>query len=376
MALLNKIKELLALGSANLISSIIFGLFWIFLATILSTNDYGEIGFFFSVANIGSSIALLGIGGTIVVYEAKKQNIFPASFVIVLISATISSVLAFVLTQNLIVSFLLFGMTVFYVILSGLNGNKRYRDYSTHLILRAFVTIGLSFILFQFYGIDGILFGYFISSLLIIKELKSLLKNKEFNFSVLRSKVKFMAFSYGNRMSRVLLWSGDKLLIGSMFGFSFLGNYYFAVQVLMLLDTIPRAIAQYLIPQESEGQKNKKIKIFSIILACIIALISVILAPVLVKEMLPQFEESILSIQVLSIALIPLSISTIQMSEFLGRENAKFVLLGSAFQSGLYIILVVVLGQSYGLLGISIGFLISAIIRTLFNLIDRSKKTN
>jgi len=356
-----------------LISSIIFGLFWIFLATILSTNDYGEIGFFFSVANIGSAIALLGFTGTIVVYEAKKQNIFPASFVIVLISATISSVLAFVLTQNLIVSLLLFGLTVFYVILSGLNGNKRYRDYSIHLILRASVTIGLSFILFQFYGINGILFGYFIASLLIIKELKSLLKNKEFNFSVLKSKINFTALSFGNKISHVLLWSGDKILIGSMFGFSFLGNYYFAVQVLMLLDAIPRSIAQYLIPQESEGQKNKKLKIFSIIVACIVALTSIVLAPILVMEILPQYEDAIMSIQILSIAIIPLSISMIQQSEFLGRENPKFVLLGSAFQSALYLIFVVVLGQSYGLLGIALGFLISAIFRTLFNLIIRNK---
>jgi len=373
MTLLNKIKELLSLGSANLISSIIYGLFWIFLATILTTEDYGEIGFFISVANIGSSVALLGIGGTIVVYEAKKQNIFPAGLVIVLISSAITSVFAFVLTQNLIVSVLLFGMTLFYVTLSGLNGNKRYRDYSTHLILRASVTIGLSLILFQFYGINGILFAYFVSSLLIIKELKSLLKNKEFNFSVLRSKVNFIVFTYGNRISRVLLWSGDKLLIGSMFGFSFLGNYYFAAQVLMLLDTIPRVISLYLIPQESEGQKNKKLKIFSIIVACLIALISIILAPILVKELLPQYEETIVPIQILSLAIIPLSISMIQQSEFLGRENPKFVLLGSALQSILYLILIVVLGQSYGLLGIASGFLISTIFRTLFNIIGRNK---
>ena len=66
---------------------------------------------------------------------------------------------------------------------------------------------------------------------------------------------------FGNRISQVLLMYGDKILIGSIFGFSMLGNYYFAFQVFMLLDTIPKSISQYLLPQEAEGKKNKKLKI-------------------------------------------------------------------------------------------------------------------
>ena len=80
-------------------------------------------------------------------------------------------------------------------------------------------------------------------------------------------------------------------------------------------------------------------------------------------------------IQVLSFAIIPLSISMIQQSEIFGRENSKFILIGSAFQTGLYLSLAVVLGLSYGLLGIAVGFLISAILRTIFNLFERKKIT-
>jgi len=372
MALLNKIKDLLSLSSANIISSLIYGLFWIFLASVFTNEEYGELGFFMSVANVGSGIALLGLGGTILVYEAKKENVFPVSFVIVLISSTVVSIASFVLTQNILASLLLFGMTIFFVILNALNAKQRYRDYSIYLILRAIITIVLSFIFFQFFGIYGILLGYFIATLIIIKELRSLLKNKKISFSILRSKFNFTAFTFGNRVSQVLLMYGDKILIGSIFGFSMLGNYYFAFQVFMLLDNIPRSISQYLVPQEAEGKKNKKLKITSIIAASIISVIAIILAPIGIMALFPQYQDSIFPIQILSVAIIPLSISGIQQAEFFGRENSKFVLMGSIFQSVLYLVLIVLLGSNYGLLGIAIGFLISAIAITIFYLFGRN----
>ena len=124
MVIFSKIKDLLSLSSANLISSLIYGLFWIFLASLFTNEEYGELGLFMSVARVGSGIALLGLAGTILVYEAKNQNIFPASFVIVLISSTVASIVAFVLTQNFMASLLLFGLTIFFIILSALNAKK------------------------------------------------------------------------------------------------------------------------------------------------------------------------------------------------------------------------------------------------------------
>jgi len=372
MVLFNKIKDLLSLSSANLISSLVYGLFWIFLASLFTSEEYGELGFFMSVANVGSAIALLGLRGTVVVYEAKNQNIFPASFVIVLISSTLASIVVFLLTQNILASLLLFGLTIFFIILGVINAKKRYRDFSIHLILRATITVVLSFIFFQFFGIHGILLGYFIAALIVIKELRSLLKNKKIDFSILRSKFNFTAFSFGNRVSQVLLRSGDKILIGSIFGFSMLGNYYFAFQVFMLLDTIPRSILRYLVPQEAEGKKNKKLKITSIIAASIISVIAIILAPIGIMALFPQYQDSIISIQILCVSIIPLSISGIQQAEFFGRENSKFVLMGSVFQIVLYLVLIVLLGSNYGLLGIAIGFLISAIAITIFYLFGRN----
>ena len=178
-----------------------------------------------------------------------------------------------------------------------------------------------------------------------------------------------MLQAYATRLSLVIFWWGDKLLIEAWFGFTLLGSYDFAAQYLMLIDTIPRSIAQYLLPQESTGTKNKKIKILSILLASLIALISIIFVPFGIEAYFPHFEESIFPIQIMSIAIIPITISQIQMTEFLGKENTRIVLIGSVFQAGLYLLLLIPLGQNFALTGIAVGLVFAAISRTIFNLI-------
>jgi len=207
----------------------------------------------------------------------------------------------------------------------------------------------------------------FLTTIPVLKELPSFIRNNKFEFSVLKSKISFTLFSYATPLSAVFFLWGDKLVIGALFGYSLLGNYFFAAQYLLLLQVIPISIQQYLLPQEAEGQKNTKLKIFSVILAGLISLVSIIFVPIGIESLLPEYQDSILPIQIMSIGIIPLTISSIQQTQFLGRENSKIVLIGSVIQSGLYLILLVILGQSHGLVGIAYSFLAAVIIRTVFN---------
>jgi len=369
MNFLDKVKTILTLGSANFSASIISGLFWLFLAILLTKSQYGEIGFLMSVANVGYEISLLGLSITVVVYESKKQNIFPASFILILLSSSIVGIIAFILTQNFAVSILILGMTIFHLILAGLNSKKRYTSYSIYVLLRVVITVILALIFYQIFGLNGIIVGYFVATLIILKELSNFLKGKKIEFSKLKTKIRFSLQMWSDRISGVLFWWGDKLIIGTLFGFTVLGSYHFAAQYLLLMQTIPMSVGQYLIQQESEGQKNKKIKIFSILVATILAIISILIVPYGVNMILPEYEESIFPIQIMSIAVIPLTISTIQQSEFLGKEKSKFVLIGSIIQTGLYFSLIIILGQTFGLIGFAMGLLISAVFRTIINLI-------
>ena len=363
-----KLKDLLTIGSSNIIASIIGGLFWFYLAKILPKTEYGELGYFISSATVAAVISLLGLGLVVVVYGSKKQNVFPPSFVIILISSSISAAVVYVLTQNFTVSILIVGLAIFEIILQGLLSKQRYRGYSKYHLIRSVISVVLALIFYQFFGLNGILLGYFVGSLVALKELYPLIKNGKIEFSILRPKIKFMLESYSSRLSFVLRNGGDKLLIGSLFGFSILASFYLAAQYMILLSVIPKSVSQYLLPQESEGKKNKWIKIFSIFIAIVIAIISFVFVPFGVNTFFPNFPESILPIQIMSVALIPISVSSILRAEFFGKENSRIVLIGGVLETGIYFLLIILLGQSFGLIGIAIGFTASTFLRTIFDL--------
>ena len=151
-----KLKDLFTLSSSNITAALILSLFWLFIASIIEKSEYGELGFLMSVANVGAAFALLGLRSTIVVYESKQENIFPASFVLVLITASFAAAISFVFTQNLMVSFLIYGMAIFRIILSGINSQLRFKDFAIHTLLRAISALVLAIILFHIIGIDGI----------------------------------------------------------------------------------------------------------------------------------------------------------------------------------------------------------------------------
>ncbi len=364
-----KLADLFSIGSANIFASIIAGLFWLYLANIVTKTEYGEIGYLISLVSIASAISILGLGATILVYEPKKESVFTTSYVVILISSSLAGIVTYVISQNFIVSLLVIAMTSFTIILQGLLSRKNYRRFSINKILKATISIFLALLFYYIFGINGIFLGYIIGSLVILIELKSLVKDQKIKFSILKQKIKFMLPAYSNRLLDVSFVWGDKLLIGSIFGLSMLGSYFFAAQYLFLLQTIPLSIFQYLVPQESEGKKNKNIKIFSIILASLIAVISYLTLPFFVGTLFPNFEESIELMQIFSLAVIPITISQIQITQFLGKEKSQMVLIGGVFQTTIYLLLVVLLGNYFGLRGIAIGLVISVIIRIILNLL-------
>ena len=360
-------KDLLTIGTSQFISQIILGLFWIYLASILSKSEYGELGFLISIVNVAAVVSVLGLASTVVVYEAKKENIFPASLIIVFIVTSLTAVGTFFLYQNFAVSILAMGQAFFALMIAGINSQQRYGKLSGYRILRSIATIIFALILYQYLGITGIILGYFIATLFIVKEIHILLKGRKIDFSTLRTKIAFTTYSFINRLSNVFFYYGDKAIIGVIFGFFMLGSYQLAGQYLLLLEGIPRSIMVYLVPQESEGRKNKKTKIFSLVVSILIAIVSILAIPIAVTEILPDYEDAIMPIQILSLSVIPLTLSAIQQSEFLGKENSRAVLIGGILQSGLYLLFIPLLGIPFGLEGIAIGLLIAATVRTIYN---------
>ena len=93
---LSNFKDLSAVGIANIIPTVIGGLFWLYVATLVQVDEYGEINYLLAVAGIAGIISMLGAGSSVTVYTAKGDNIVP----IISFFAILSSVFMFSLAAK------------------------------------------------------------------------------------------------------------------------------------------------------------------------------------------------------------------------------------------------------------------------------------
>ena len=87
-----KSKNLTAVGIGNLVANGISSIFWLFLATELTKEEYGELGFWLAIIGMIGAFALLGSNNTLTVYVAKGVKIQPTIFFITLIAGIIASI--------------------------------------------------------------------------------------------------------------------------------------------------------------------------------------------------------------------------------------------------------------------------------------------
>ncbi len=361
-------KDHLLILTSRILAAVISGFFWFYLAVLLTKNEYGELGFLISIATIGHALSLLGLHQVIVVYEAKKEDILAPSISLGLLSAIIVSVISYVFIQNIQVSLLIVGIMFFTLLTVHLNAVKNYRSYSIHVILQRGLSLILAIVLYPIMGINGIILGVFLSNTPGIIILKDFFINRKFGISLLKPKIPFMIHNYFVTLNWFLFWFGDKIIIGSLFGFSLLANYQLASQFLLFLNTIPMAVAIYLLPLESQGIENKKLKLFIVLFSILLAFVAVFTLPFTIHHFLPTYEDSIFTMQIMSLSIIPITVATIIESEFLGKEKSKFVLISSSVSIGTYFILIPVLATNLGLIGLGIAFLCSSLIRAVFGI--------
>lgn len=348
-------------------------IFWFYFASLMTKEGYGEYGFLLSIATIGHSISMIGLSSTIVVYGAKKEDILGPSYTLGLISSVFVSILVFIFTNNFFLSLLVVFMTIFILFTSELASKKQYKEYSIYIILQRILNIVFAFLLFPLFGINGLLLSFIIANSPSLKGLANYLKTEKVTFTIFRPKIKFMINNHLTSLNNILFWWGDKILIGTLFNFSSLANYQIAVQVLMMLHTIPSALYIYLVPNESEGKNKSVSKRYSIVASILITISSIIFIPTLIDTFLPKFSESIFSIQIMSIAIIPITSYLILESEFLGKGFSLPLILGSTIQIIVYFSLLVILGNLYGMDGFSMSFLISSFARLIIYFIIKLK---
>ena len=374
MAGIKKIKDISAIGGADVFGTAMSAVFWFYLASQIEPSSYGEIHWFLGIASIFSGIALFGTANTLTVYTAKKIQIQSTLNFISLFASVILSFIVIVLFPSFYtidIGIILIAYVINVLAIGDLLGRKQYTNYSKYTLVQKGLTLGLGVSFFYLFGYEAIIFALALSYVLHFKRIFSIFKEMRINFSLIKPRIGFIGNNYFMSILAVTSGQVDKIVVAPLLGFAILGNYSLAVQVVGVMLILPNVFQKYLLPQESTGVKNRKSKILVIIFSVLITILGIFVAPILINEFFPKFTEAVDAIKIMSIVVIPTTISLIIESEFLGKEKSRIVLVGTAILMTSLIIGMIVLGSLMGIEGVAYSLVIAQTAKLCFYLIAK-----
>jgi O-antigen/teichoic acid export membrane protein len=360
-------KGLGIIGGASSITNAIGAIFWFVMASLLGTENYGEVSYLIAIGVIASRISLLGATNSLLVFIPKGINIQIPIYIISITSSILTSIIVFVVfLNNPSVSLYIIGFVIFTLITSEALGRKSYSGYAKYIISQKLLLVGLSTSLFFIIGFEGVILGIAISFFPYVIKIISDIRNKEIDFSILKSKKGFIINNYLLDLTNAFNGSLDKIIIAPLLGFALLGNYQLGVQFLSILAIIPAMVFQYTLPLDASGNSNKILKKLLIIYSILITVITILLAPIIVPLLFPDFLEAIGIIQIISISVIPSTITITLISKYLGNAQSKIVLVGSAIFLGVQIPSIILLGNQFGINGAAIAIILGHTVQAIY----------
>jgi len=374
MAGVKIIRDIGTIGGADIFGTVMSAVFWFYLASQIEPSSYGEIGWFLGIAGLFSGIALFGTANTITVYTAKKTQIQSTLNFISLSASVILSFIVIVLFPSFYtidVGIILIAYVINTLAIGDLLGRKQYTNYSKYTLVQKGLTLGLGVSFFYLFGYEAIIFALALSYVLHFKRIFSIFKEMRINFSLIKPRIGFIGNNYFMSILAVTSGQVDKIVVAPLLGFAILGNYSLAVQVVGVMLILPNVFQKYLLPQESTGVKNRNPKILVIIFSVLITILGIFVAPILINEFFPKFTEAVDAIKIMSIVVIPTTISLIIESEFLGKEKSRIVLVGTAILMTSLIIGMIVLGSLMGIEGVAYSLVIAQTAKLCFYLIAK-----
>ena len=363
-------KGLGIIGGASGITNVIGAIFWFLMASLLGTENYGEISYLIAIGIIASRISLIGATNSLLVFIPKGINIQIPIYIISITSSILTSIIVFfVFLNNPSVSLYIVGFVIFTLITSEALGRKSYSGYAKYIISQKLLLVCLSTSLFFIIGFEGVIYGIAISFFPYVIKIITDVRNKEIDFSALKSKKGFIMNNYLLDLTNAFNGSLDKIIIAPLLGFALLGNYQLGVQFLSILAIIPAMVFQYTLPMDASGNSNKTLKKLLIIYSIFITIITILLAPIIVPLLFPDFSEAVEIIQIISISVIPSTITITLISKYLGNAQSKIVLIGSGIFLGVQIPSILVLGNQFGVNGAAIAIILGHSAQAIYFLI-------
>ena len=359
-------KDLASIGFANIVGSGISAIFWLYLASVIEPAEYGEIHYFIAIAALAQIISLIGSSNVLTVYTAKKIKIQATFFFISILAAVASTIVIIVIFFRFDVGLLILGYIIFELVNAVLLGRKAYTEYSKYFLTQKTLMVILGIGFYYLIGFDGILYGFVLSFVPYIALIFREFKETKIDFSLLKSRKGFIANNYAMGLSGRMGSTIDKLIVAPLLGFMLLGNYSLALQLFVILYMIPMIIYKYLLPQDASGKPNNKLRQTAVLTSVGIAVLGVVLFPHIIPNFFPKFIETIDAIQIMSIAIIPATISLLYTSKFLGLEKSKFVLISKIIATSIFIVGFIILGPIFGIIGLASVFVFTSTFEASF----------
>ena len=359
------LKGLTTIGASDIVGNGISAIFWLYMASILGAENYGQISYFVAIAGIASTISLTGAANTLTVYTAKNVKIESSIYITSLIITSISAVIISVIFYNLGITAYVFGAVIFGLASSEILGKKLYKSYSKYLIVQRLLMVSLAIGFYHLIGINGVILGLGLAFLPYTFRLYIGFRESKIDFSLLRKYSSVITYNY--MLNLVSTFSGqlDKIIIVPILGFVILGNYQLAIQLVAVLEILPNIIFKFILPHDATGNSNKKLKKIIILSSIGLAVIGVIVSPVIISTFFPKFVPAIQVFQIASLSVIPSTVGLTIISKFLGLEKNKLVLISSGVHLAVQITLILLLGKLYGINGVATAFVISVSIQTV-----------
>ena len=377
MTIIKKLKDIGAIGGGDIFGSMMSAVFWFFLASQIEPEQYGEIFWFLGIAGIFSTIALFGTVNTITVYTAKKVKIQSTLYAISLLASVILSLIVIVIFPSFYtidVGIILIAYVINTLAIGDLLGRKQYTTYSKYILVQKGLTLGLGFLFYFLFGYEAIIFALAISYVFFIKRIYLVFQEMKINLKLVKEKIGFITNNYfAFLLSGAIGGQVDKIIVAPLLGFAILGNYSLALQVINIMMIMPSIFYKYLLPEEATGTKNKQVKIIIIIFSIFMSILGIFIAPILIESFFPKFVEAIDAIKIMSLVVVPGSISLILESQLLGQEKSKIVIIGTGISVVFLTVGMIVLGSWIGISGVAWSLVIATSGKTIFYLIKTMK---
>jgi len=344
----------------------ISGIFWFTLATLLSPEEFGEIHYYLAIAGLAYGISFIGSSNVISVYVAKKIQLQSTLSLLSLVIGTISAIVIILHFTRIDVSFLLLVFIVNDLAIGYLLGKKLFVSYSKYILTQKSLTLALGISFYFIFGPDGIIYALALSYVHFLIILYKIFRSSKIDFSVLKSHAGFIGNNYLMKLLTVVETQVDKIMIVPLIGLEILGNYALALQIVFILMIFPGIIYKYTLPQDATGVETKRIKIVALVGSVGLSILGITLIPIILPEIFPKYSEAVMAIQIVSIAIVPAAIVYFYTSKLLGMEKSKTLVISRGLKAITVIVGILLLAPTFKIIGLSVAFVLSAIIETVF----------